>query len=42
MLKVQVLNALQELKEIDPETRIDQRIEKFASMGRWIEENQLT
>ncbi|MEN9950176.1 MAG: hypothetical protein RLY85_928 [Bacteroidota bacterium] len=42
MLKNQVLNALSELKSLDPETRIDQRIEKFASMGRWIEETQTT
>lgn len=40
MLKKQVISALAELKNIDPDTRIDQRIEKFAGMGRWIEQNQ--
>ena len=38
MMKEQVVKAIAELKEIDPETRIDQRIEKFSNMGRW-EEN---
>jgi len=32
------VKAIAELKEIDPETRIDQRIEKFSNMGMW-EEN---
>jgi hypothetical protein len=26
------------LKHIDPETRIDERIEKFSKMGRWEEQ----
>ena len=37
MMKEQVVKAIAELKEIDPETRIDQRIEKFSNMGRWEE-----
>ena len=37
MVKTQVLKAISELKNIDPETRIDQRIEKFSNMGRWEE-----
>ena len=37
MLKKQVLSAIDELKNIDPETRIDERIEKFSKMGRWEE-----
>ena len=40
MLKKQVISAIEELKNIDADTRIDQRIEKFAGMGRWIEQNQ--
>jgi acetyl-CoA carboxylase carboxyl transferase subunit alpha len=40
MLKKQVISALTELKYIDADSRIDQRIEKFAGMGRWIEQNQ--
>ena len=39
MMKEQVVKAIAELKEIDPETRIDQRIEKFSNMGRWEEVN---
>jgi acetyl-CoA carboxylase carboxyl transferase subunit alpha len=38
MLKEQVLKAIEELKQIDPETRIDQRIDKFSRMGRWEEQ----
>lgn len=38
MLKVQVVKAIEELKQIDPETRIDQRIDKFSRMGRWEEQ----
>ena len=37
LLKKQILSAIQELKDIDPENRIDERIEKFARMGRWEE-----
>ncbi|MEY2587663.1 MAG: hypothetical protein RLY11_1512 [Bacteroidota bacterium] len=37
MLKDQVKKAISELKGIDPEKRIDDRIEKFARMGRWEE-----
>ena len=40
MLKKQILSALDELKPLEAETRIDQRIDKFANMGRWIEESQ--
>ncbi len=37
LVKHQVLKAIQALKDIDPETRIDQRIDKFSNMGRWEE-----
>ncbi len=37
MLKDQVIKSIAELKNIDPEKRIDDRIEKFARMGRWEE-----
>jgi acetyl-CoA carboxylase carboxyl transferase subunit alpha len=37
MLKDQVIKSIAELKNIDPEKRIDDRIEKFAKMGRWEE-----
>ncbi|NBO57739.1 MAG: acetyl-CoA carboxylase carboxyltransferase subunit alpha [Chitinophagia bacterium] len=37
MLKDQVVKSIEELKNIDPEQRIDERIEKFARMGRWEE-----
>ena len=37
MLKKQILAAISELKDIDPEIRIDERIEKFSRMGRWEE-----
>ena len=37
MLKDQVIKSIEELKNIDPEKRIDDRIEKFARMGRWEE-----
>ncbi|AWO00630.1 acetyl-CoA carboxylase carboxyl transferase subunit alpha [Chitinophaga alhagiae] len=33
ILKVQLKNTLAELKQIDPDTRITQRIEKFSNMG---------
>ena len=38
MVKKQILSAIEELKHIDPETRIDERIEKFSKMGRWEEQ----
>lgn len=38
MLKDQLIAAIAELKDLDPETRIDERIEKFARMGRWLEQ----
>jgi acetyl-CoA carboxylase carboxyl transferase subunit alpha len=38
LVKTQIVQTLEELKEIDPETRIDQRIDKFSKMGFW-EEN---
>jgi acetyl-CoA carboxylase carboxyl transferase subunit alpha len=38
MVKKQILSAIKELKHIDPETRIDERIEKFSKMGRWEEQ----
>ena len=37
MLKDQVVKSIQELKSLDAEKRIDERIEKFAKMGRWEE-----
>ncbi len=37
MLKEQVVKSIEELKNLDPEKRIDDRIEKFARMGRWEE-----
>lgn len=37
MVKEQVVKSIQELKSLDPEKRIDERIEKFAKMGRWEE-----
>ena len=37
LLKEQVVKTIAELKGIDPEKRIDDRIEKFARMGRWEE-----
>ena len=36
-LKRTILEALKELDKIKPETRIEQRIEKFCSMGEFIE-----
>jgi acetyl-CoA carboxylase carboxyl transferase subunit alpha len=38
LVKTQIVQTLEELKKIDPETRIDQRIDKFSKMGFW-EEN---
>lgn len=37
MVKDQVVKSIQELKSLDAEKRIDERIEKFAKMGRWEE-----
>ena len=37
MLKDQVVKSIEELKNIDADQRIDERIEKFARMGRWEE-----
>jgi acetyl-CoA carboxylase carboxyl transferase subunit alpha len=37
LVKTKILEALVELKSIDPEIRIDQRIEKFSKMGFWDE-----
>ena len=36
-LKKQILTALSELKDIDPEKRVNNRIEKFSKMGFWEE-----
>jgi acetyl-CoA carboxylase carboxyl transferase subunit alpha len=36
-IKTTILNALKELEAIQPEERIDQRIEKFSSMGVFVE-----
>ena len=38
LVKTQIIQTLEELKKIDPETRVDQRIDKFSKMGFW-EEN---
>jgi acetyl-CoA carboxylase carboxyl transferase subunit alpha len=37
MVKEQVVKSIAELTSLDPEKRIDKRIEKFAKMGRWEE-----
>lgn len=37
MVKEQVVKSIEELKSLDPEKRIDERIDKFAKMGRWEE-----
>ena len=39
LVKNQLVKTLAELKDIDPDLRIDQRIDKFSNMGFW-EENQ--
>jgi acetyl-CoA carboxylase carboxyl transferase subunit alpha len=39
LVKTQLINTLAELKDMDPDLRIDQRIDKFSKMGFW-EENQ--
>lgn len=37
MLKEQLIKSLEALKPIDPDQRIDERIEKFSRMGRWVD-----
>ncbi len=37
LLKISLLKALQEIKNINPEERVNQRIEKFDHMGFWEE-----
>lgn len=37
LVKEQVVKSIAELRSLDPEKRIDERIEKFAKMGRWEE-----
>jgi acetyl-CoA carboxylase carboxyl transferase subunit alpha len=37
LVKKQILESLKELKDINPETRVEQRIEKFGKMGFWSE-----
>lgn len=37
MMKSTIVPILRELKQMDPETRINQRIEKFSKMGHWEE-----
>ena len=39
ILKSHLLPVLKELSAIDPQERIDQRIEKFSRMGCWEEKN---
>jgi acetyl-CoA carboxylase carboxyl transferase subunit alpha len=43
VLKTAILSTLAQLKNIDPETRINNRIEKFGTMGFWeeIEETEM-
>jgi acetyl-CoA carboxylase carboxyl transferase subunit alpha len=38
ILKARILETLEELKPIDPQQRINNRIEKFGRMGFWEEE----
>lgn len=40
MVKDQIIKSIGELKDIDPDLRIDQRIEKFSNMGFWEENAQ--
>jgi acetyl-CoA carboxylase carboxyl transferase subunit alpha len=35
VLKAKIKSYIKELNAIDPQTRIDQRIEKFCKMGIW-------
>ena len=37
MVKEQLVRSIMELKNLDPDKRIDDRIEKFSKMGRWEE-----
>jgi acetyl-CoA carboxylase carboxyl transferase subunit alpha len=37
LLKEQIVKTIEDLKDIDPEIRIDQRIDKFSRMGFWEE-----
>jgi acetyl-CoA carboxylase carboxyl transferase subunit alpha len=37
LLKEQIVRSIEELRDIDPELRIDQRIDKFSRMGFWEE-----
>lgn len=37
MVKDQLIKSIEELKKMDADQRIDERIEKFARMGRWEE-----
>ncbi len=37
LLKEQIVRSIKELKDMDPELRIDQRIDKFSRMGFWEE-----
>ena len=39
LVKQKIILAIDELKGIDPDKRIDQRIDKFSKMGFW-EENK--
>lgn len=38
LVKVQIIKALAELSALDPEKRIEERIEKFSKMGFWEEQ----
>jgi acetyl-CoA carboxylase carboxyl transferase subunit alpha len=40
LVKDQIIKAIGDLKDIDPDIRIDQRIEKFSNMGFWEENAQ--
>ncbi|HEX6915211.1 MAG TPA: acetyl-CoA carboxylase carboxyl transferase subunit alpha, partial [Chitinophagaceae bacterium] len=37
ILKNHILSSLEELKQLNPEERIDRRIRKFSKMGFWDE-----
>ena len=37
LLKNIIISSLAELKKIDPETRVNNRIEKYGNMGFWEE-----
>ena len=38
ILKENLINILKEVKTYDPDTRIQNRIDKYETMGRWLDE----